>query len=77
MWWQYVGDNRVDLGSWDLLQYQDGKFESCWKPSVMLVGILGDKEYVIEDSCLLDTSITTKEILAPLSPADLTGQSDK
>lgn len=39
----------------------------------MLVGILGDKEYVTEDSFLLDASITREEILAPLPPFEPTG----
>lgn len=43
----------------------------------MLVEILGDKEYVIEDSFLLDASITTEEIWAPLPHFDPTGQPDK
>lgn len=39
----------------------------------MLVEILGDKEYVIEDSFLLDVSITKEEILASILYFDPTG----
>lgn len=78
MCWQHVEDNTVvDLRSWGLLQYQDGKFKSCWKPSVILMEILGDKECVIKDSFLLDASITRKEILALLPPFDPTGLPSK